>query len=53
MVNYRLKLGLGVEDIALDMGCDESAIRFYIRSLRERGKLASVLFGRMIADDNT
>lgn len=50
MVNYRLKQGLGVEDIAVDLGCDVDAVRFHVRSLRKSGDLMAVLFGRKIAD---
>jgi hypothetical protein len=42
MVDYRLSLGYGVEDIALQLKCPVDVVRLRVRSLRGQGKLAAI-----------
>jgi hypothetical protein len=39
MVDYRLKAGFGIEDIAIQMRCQAKDVRLYVSDLRERGVL--------------
>jgi len=41
-VTYRLSQGYGVEDIALQLKCNVEDVRFHVRALRARGKLAEI-----------
>lgn len=40
MVDYRLKLGYGVEDIAVQLCCTVKRVREHVSELRESGTLA-------------
>jgi hypothetical protein len=40
MIDHRLKMGFGVEDIAIMLACDVRYVRTYVNGLRGRGKLA-------------
>lgn len=41
-VTYRLSLGYGVEDIALQLKCHVGDVRFLVQAMRARDKLAEL-----------